>query len=174
MTATLSPFPVFRAFDSNGAPLAGGKLFTYQAGTSTPLYTYVNQSETVGSQNTNPVILDSSGQANVWLGSAYAYKLVLVDKDNVPQWSVDNIESTQDLINAVYINFANTSDVSQGDALVGVKSVLTGGVARTQHEKNADTISIQDFGGVGDGTTDNSPMLIAARSEEHTSELQSH
>ena len=86
MTATLSPFPVFRAFDSDGAPLAGGKLFTYQAGTSTPLYTYVDESGTVGSQNTNPVILDSSGQANVWLGSAYAYKLVLVDKDDVPQW----------------------------------------------------------------------------------------
>ena len=142
MTATLSPFPVFRAFDSDGAPLAGGKLYSYRAGTSTPLYTYVDSSETVGSQNTNPVILDSSGQANVWLGSAYAYKLVLTDKDDVPQWSVDNIESTLDLINTaiqgVYTNLANTTDIAEGDALIGVKQPFTGAVSRTQHEKNID------------------------------------
>jgi hypothetical protein len=40
---------------------------------------------------------------------------------------------------------ANTSDLDQGDALLGVKLDATGAVARTQHDKNADVISVFDF-----------------------------
>lgn len=41
-----------------------------------------------------------------------------------------------------------------GDALVGVKQPRTNSVGRTQHDKNADWISVKDFGAKGDGTTD--------------------
>jgi hypothetical protein len=51
--ATLLTFPLFRAFDPNGLPLAGGKVYTYAAGTSTPLATYTDQAGST--TNANPV-----------------------------------------------------------------------------------------------------------------------
>lgn len=88
MPASVAPFPVFRALDSVGSPLAGGKLYSYQAGTSTPLETYTDSTEAAA--NTNPVILNASGEANVWL-KPQGYKLVLTDADDVVQWTVDNV-----------------------------------------------------------------------------------
>lgn len=90
MTTGLVPFPIFRAFDANGTPLAGGLLYTYQAGTTTPQVTFTDS--TGGTPNTNPVVLDSTGSASIWLGSA-AYKFVLYDSSSNVQWSSDNIQS---------------------------------------------------------------------------------
>jgi hypothetical protein len=60
------------------------------AGTTTPLATYTTQAGTIA--NTNPIILDSRGEANVWLASA-AYKLKLTTAADVEIWTVDNISS---------------------------------------------------------------------------------
>lgn len=89
MTALLPPFPKFFAVDANGAPLAGGLLYTYAAGTTTPLATYTDSTGSVA--NTNPVVLDSNGQANVWLTTGTAYKFVLENSLGQVQWTVDNI-----------------------------------------------------------------------------------
>lgn len=80
--------PVIRFQDNNGKPLAGGKLYSYQAGTTTPLSTYVDS--TTGALNTNPVILDSTGSATVFLGNN-VYKLVLQNAAGSVQWTADNI-----------------------------------------------------------------------------------
>lgn len=48
-------------------------------------------------------------------------------------------------------NLASPAD-NFGDAMIGVKQPFTGSVARTQHDKNADTVSAKDFGATGDGT----------------------
>lgn len=90
--ATLQPFPKFTAFDANGDPLTGGLVYTYAAGTSTPLATYSDSSGDVSSENTNPVELDAAGQADIWYGENL-YKLELKDSDGVLQWTVDNIGS---------------------------------------------------------------------------------
>lgn len=88
MTAQLLPNVIQKFFDSNGLPLSGGKLYSYQAGTTTPLATYTD--ETAVTPNANPVVLDSTGAASVWL-SASAYKFVLKDSsDNVIR-TVDNV-----------------------------------------------------------------------------------
>lgn len=89
MTTRLTPYPKFRALDSNGDPLASGKLYSYAAGTSTPLDTYDDQ--TGGNANANPVILDSNGEADVWLTESSGYKFILKDSSDVQQWEVDNI-----------------------------------------------------------------------------------
>ena len=72
--ASISPTPKLQFFAANGTPLVGGKLYSYAAGTTTPLATYTDESG--GTANPNPVILDSRGEASVWFGSA-AYKLRL-------------------------------------------------------------------------------------------------
>lgn len=67
-------------------------------------------------------------------------------------------------VTPLYSDLANTADSSLGDALVGVKSLLTGGVARTQHDKNADIVSVCDFGVKGDGSDETTVLQNALNS----------
>ena len=46
-------------------PLVGGKVYTYITGTTTPLTTYVDADQNAA--NTNPIILDSRGEASCFL-----------------------------------------------------------------------------------------------------------
>jgi hypothetical protein len=90
----LAPLPVQKFFDNNGRPLVGGRLFTYEAGTTNKIDTYTDQSG--GSLNTNPIILDFRGECNVWLDPTLTYKFVLApradtDPPTDPIWSVDDI-----------------------------------------------------------------------------------
>jgi hypothetical protein len=70
----LSPVAHQQFFSTTGLPLAGGKICTYNAGTTTPAATYVD----IGGvfQNTNPIILDSSGFATIYLANQ-SYKFVV-------------------------------------------------------------------------------------------------
>lgn len=85
---TLLPVLRQRFFDSDGNPLAGGKLYSYLAGTTTPAATLADSSGSVS--NANPVILDANGEADVWLGSG-TYKFALYDSNDALQWTVDNV-----------------------------------------------------------------------------------
>lgn len=88
MTTNLFPTPVMQFFDANGNPLAGGKLFTYQAGTTTPQATYTDYGG--GTANSNPVILDSAGRAAIWLNDN-KYYMVLKDANDVQLWTADDV-----------------------------------------------------------------------------------
>lgn len=91
--AQLAPPPIFQFFDANGAPLAGGKLYTYVAGTTTPHATYTDSTQ--DTENTNPIILDANGECVVWMDET-AYKLVLNDANDVLQWTRDNVQFIPD------------------------------------------------------------------------------
>lgn len=84
----LLPSPKLRFFDANGDPLSGGKLYSYVAGSSTPLATYTDA--TGATPNANPVILDANGEASVFVGPL-SYKFVLANSADVTQWTQDNI-----------------------------------------------------------------------------------
>ena len=90
--ANLSPSPKLQFFDANGVPLVGGKLYSYAAGTTTPLATYTSAAETTF--NTNPIILNARGETEVWLGSPL-YKFKLTTAADVEIWTVDNIGAAQ-------------------------------------------------------------------------------
>lgn len=77
-----------RFFDANGLPLAGGNLFSYAAGTATPQVTYSNST---GTTNTNPIVLDASGYCDLWLNPALTYKFVLKDSSGNTLWTEDNV-----------------------------------------------------------------------------------
>ncbi len=92
MTLAILSYPLFKATDANGLPLAGGKLYSYAAGTATPLALLAADGTT---PLANPVVLDANGQAAIRLGSA-ALKLDLYSALNVqqPGWPVDNVTPT--------------------------------------------------------------------------------
>jgi len=90
--ALLSPNPKQQFFDANGQPLVGGKVYTYAAGTTTPVVTYVDAAGVT--TNTNPIILDSRGMANIWLDTTVNYKYAVFDALDVPIFTTDNIGVT--------------------------------------------------------------------------------
>lgn len=88
-------------FDSNGAPLSGGKLFFYIAGSSAKQNTYSTSAGLVA--NSNPMILDSAGRPSteIWLTVGQLYKVVLAtstdsDPPTSPIWTEDNIGGIND------------------------------------------------------------------------------
>lgn len=94
MSKILSPlYTATQQFDANGVPLAGGKLYTFVAGTSTPKPTFTDITGTV--QNPNPIVLDSSGYLPnaVWVTPSAAYKFELRDADGniIPGHTTDNV-----------------------------------------------------------------------------------
>ncbi len=93
--------------DNNGNPLAAGKLYTYLAGTSTPVATYTTSAGTIA--HTNPIVLDAGGRVpygEIWLTSGSSYKFVLQDSASnlVATW--DNIPSISSALNGSGTNNA--------------------------------------------------------------------
>lgn len=93
MAVFLSPVGGVAAqfFDNSGIPLAGGKLFTYAAGTTTPQVSYTTSAGNVA--HSNPIILDSAGRVpngEIWITSQ-SYKFVLKDSTDVLIATYDNI-----------------------------------------------------------------------------------
>ena len=96
MNVTLSAFGGvgWQFFDNNGIPLAGGLIYTYAAGTTTPQATYTTSAGNVA--QANPIVLDSAGRVpsgEIWVPSGLAYKFVLQTSTNILIATYDNITS---------------------------------------------------------------------------------
>lgn len=91
MSFSLSPIGNEQQVTQNGAPLSGGLLYTYLAGSSTPAATYTDSSG--ATPQSNPIVLNVLGRPTnpVWLTDGTAYKLVLTDSVGVTQWTIDNV-----------------------------------------------------------------------------------
>ena len=94
MAVFLSPVGGVAAqfFTNSGVPLTGGKLYTYAAGTTTPLASYTTSAGSTA--RTNPIVLDSAGRVpdggEIWITSAQ-YKFVLKDSTDVLIATYDNV-----------------------------------------------------------------------------------
>ena len=119
-TTSLSPTPKLQFFDANGAPLAGGLLYTYAAGTTTPLASYTDS--TGNFANTNPIVLDSRGEANVWLSGAI-YKFALYTSVSVLIWTVDNINGSTFAVNATGDGTTTAFSVVNGFTAIYINGV---------------------------------------------------
>lgn len=92
-TMVLSPILKQFFLGNDGSPLFQGLLYSYQAGTSIPIATF--QDSTGLSANTNPIILDARGSANVWIAPNTAYKFVLTDALGRVIFSEDRVIQSQ-------------------------------------------------------------------------------
>ena len=94
MAVFLSPLggAGWQFFDNTGAVLTGGKIYTYAAGTTTPLATYTTSAGNVA--RTNPIVLDSAGRVpsggEIWLQDS-RYKFVVQTSTDVLLFTCDNI-----------------------------------------------------------------------------------
>lgn len=143
-------------FDSNGDPLSGGKLYTYAAGTTTPQATYTTSAGTIA--HANPIVLDAAGRVptgEIWLTDAVSYKFVVKTSADVTVGTYDDITG-----NASGILSAFTGP--SGSASIGFIQAGANAVATTVQAKLRQTVSVKDFGAVGDGVTDDSAAIQAA------------
>ncbi len=91
--ATICP-DIFRQYtDNDGVPVAGGKLYSFQAGLSSLQSTFTTPTLTPGTEFPNPIILDASGRPSgpIYLLTSPAYKFRLDDADDVTLFTWDNI-----------------------------------------------------------------------------------
>lgn len=184
-------------FDNNGNVLSGGKIYTYEAGTTTPATTYTTP---VGNTfNSNPIVANASGRlANeIWLLVSGSYKFQLKDANDVLIATYDNIPTIPQppiLNDATYISYEQGYTVTAGAFTIGatyritsvgttnfvaigaaanVTGILftatsvgsgtgTAEYSRTVQAKLQESVSVKDFGAVGDGVTDDTAAIQAA------------
>lgn len=138
-------------FDNNGTPLTGGKLHSYDAGTTTPRATYTSASGVIA--HTNPIVLDAAGRVpsgEIWLTAGASYKFTLSTSNDVLLATWDNITGINGT--GIAVNASNVQYDPPG----------AGAVSTTVETKLHETVSIADFGGVGDNITDNVAAFTAA------------
>ena len=100
--------------DLDGQPLSAGTLLFYIAGTTTPGDVFADN-QGVGSL-TNPVVLDDSGFAAVFLSSAYLYDVVVSDSD------ANELYTREGVGNPAQIAFAGLGNIQTQ----GSKNVTSG------------------------------------------------
>lgn len=110
MAVNLSPVygVAGQLFDNNGNPLAGGRIFTYLAGTTTNATVYTSSSGNVA--HSNPIILDGAGRVpsgEIWLTDGILYKFVVQDSANNLIGTYDNISG----INSNFVAFVNQQEI---------------------------------------------------------------
>jgi hypothetical protein len=157
-------------FDSNGTPLAGGLLYVYTAGTTTPATSWTTNSG--ASANTNPIVLNAAGRTpfEIWLNSGVTYKFALYTSSNVLIGTYDNIPAIDDPT-----VFNNLITVTGTNALIGTSvppytsyvAGMTLSFIPVNTNSGAVTIDVDGLGAknifVGSATALSSGDLVAGR-----------
>lgn len=149
----LAPVVHMQFLDNSGKPLANGCVSTFQAGTTTNQATYVDSTGT--SQNTNPIILNAGGFADIWL-AAQAYKIKVVSAggvncvSGVTQYTIDNVVEQGLLTLAKAVLLAPTG---------GALQTVTGPIAATYFQQTQSPFTSP---GVRVGILDPSTILQTA------------
>lgn len=123
----VGPEPKTQFIDNVGLPLAGGIVCTYAAGTNTPQATYTDS--TGLTPNSNPIVLDAGGRANIWW-SALAYKVVLAGGGTCASpsnllWTVDGF--SVGLFAAGNNTFSGNNTFNGTSTFNGAVNIVNGG-----------------------------------------------
>ena len=132
MAVALSPVAGagWQFLDNSGAVLTGGLLYTYTAGTTTPVTSYQDSAGSVA--NSNPVVLDAAGRvsAQVWLTAGAAYKLVLKTSTGTTLWTMDNLRGVNDVSAVAWAAITGTPTTLAG---YGIADGITAATAASTY-----------------------------------------
>lgn len=155
-------------YDKDGQPLSGGKVYTYEAGTSTPLDTYKDAGFSI--PNANPIVLDETGSADVFLKGTYRFRIFdksdsfVEEQDNVSQLvsraEADSINSDITIAKQDLIEAKTEIEKVKKDTGIEATPKFEGAISRTQADKNTQLIDVSDFVNFDD--TDHTAGLKAA------------
>ena len=136
MAVNLSPVygVAGQLFDNNGNPLAGGKIYTYLAGTTTNAPTYTSSSGTIA--HSNPIVLDGAGRVpsgEIWLTDGILYKFVVEDSASNLIGTYDNLAG----INSNFVNYTNSQEIQTATAGQTVFTLTT-----MQYQPGTNSLSV--------------------------------
>lgn len=157
---SITPYQLIDARAGNAIACSNCSIYTYAAGTNTPLATYT--SSTLATPNTNPVLTNSAGYAvngatitGIWVGSS-CYKFVAQDSSAVTLFTQDNICDRGAVLKALLA-------ASSGSSLIGYTLGVTGAQTTTVQNRLRQRYELKaDFGAVGNQTTNDTAAMLAA------------
>jgi hypothetical protein len=171
--AAAIPFIIPQWLDLNGKPLAHGKLWTYQAGTNIPVASFTTSLGDVN--NTNPVILDAAGRAPVFLAPG-SYKVVLMNKNDVVQWTQDNIKPADGggggIVDSDYAKHGYSNRFGQLINTTGLNDTLNWIIGFTAYGAPSIVLSIPGSGTIREkGVAISTPNVLSAAITKGTNDL---
>lgn len=156
MTEIVAPFQQF--FDTSGVPLANGMIFigtaNFDAETN-PIAVYWDEALTIPAAqpirtlNGYPA---SNGAPSKLYVNADDYSITVRNAQGRLMYSVAEVTAATG-VDAELDAYKAAISASSGSSLVGFLQHGASAVARTAENKMRDSISVKDFGGVGDGST---------------------
>ena len=157
MNIFLMPPPLHRGWTNAGVPAAGCKLYTYEAGTSTPKETFQDAAGTIPHEN--PITLDAKGEALIYWSGSYRVDLrtaagVQITGYPVDDYTTPDVEAAADLLR---------SDLAEPGGAELVKFTQTGSdVLSDLLEKVYESKSVIDYGADPTGVADSTLAIRAA------------
>lgn len=137
---------------------SGGKVYFYEAGTSTPKNTYPTEADAIAltNANANPLILDSTGRPStaIWLLTDTQYKVVIKNSADVTISTTDDVSGTFDPLTADYDS--KSAKYSDGDGMADsngnevVTVTKTTSAVNQVNVTNAATAGSPDIAAAGD------------------------
>lgn len=162
-------------FDNNGIPLAGGLIYTYQAGSSTLLTTYTTVDGNVA--NTNPIVLDAYGRtpSEIWMQTGYSYKFVIQTAGTVTLQTLDNLYPILQSAPAVSATFTAGMIILWSGSLGSIPTgwVLCDGTNATPDLRNRFIVAAGDTYAVG-ATGGSADAIVVSHTHTATSTDSGH
>jgi len=154
-----------RFYNNDGTLASGGKVYIYEAGTTTPKNSYTDY--TGGTPNAWPLILDSKGEGSFWTSGVFKINLLQSDNTQVTGYPVDYAgQSFNDL---ALTGATTTEGLSVGDQGTEGTGVNIGGVTYNS------TFKVSDIDGTNYAqtilhrhSTTLEPLIVGARSNSNT------
>ena len=161
MTEIVAPFAQF--FDTSGAPLANGAIYIGTANLdaqTNPIAVYWDEALTIPAaqpiRTLNGYPAWNGAPARLYSNAA-SYSITVRNAQAKLMYSLADATSA-----TLFSDFQTTLAGPTGSSLVGFLQSGTGAAARTAQAKFRETVSVKDFGAVGDGATDDTAKIQAA------------
>jgi hypothetical protein len=139
-TGTIMPTPYQSVFDTSGNPVSGACVWTYTAGTTTPIATYTDSA--LLTPNSNPIVADSAGRFVAYLTTGTSYKFTTETACTAPAHG--SVIRTVDNVLAI----PGTSNPTTSISTVDLRLTLTSGTPVTTADVTAATsVYIEPFRG---------------------------
>lgn len=148
-----------RILDDNGRPLSGGKVYVYEAGTTTPIDSFPTAAAANAGTpvNSNPVILNAAGIARIYGKDDVVYKVVIKDRNDTTIETIDNISLNGGESAAAAASAALSASASASSAAASASASESSAEAASesaiaaQASANLATPTVVNF--TGDGST---------------------